>query len=489
MKLNLTMMKSILNKYFLAALYFVAILFFCSCEKQLNNARVNPEAITSAIPSSFLSPVLYGFITTVELRSHDINNEFMQVDAARQETDQLHRYVVNPSVYNEVWNELYPVLNNNEAMLQSAIANADVNYQAIAYTLKALMFSILSDTYGDVPFREALQGDSALAITPAFDKQQLIYDSLIGYLDRADSLFNTSATLSGTLSNDILYGGNLVKWKKFANVLQLRLLMRVQKKGSRYTDKIKYILSNPSKYPLMQNQADGAAIYYTNVAPNTNPFATLSAQSFNTTNWAFAHYFINTLNTNKDPRLAIWATKKGGYIGIPSGYPTTFDDTLAGITYSTFQDSLRQSSLLGSILQYAEQEFMLAEFALNGYSTDNPQTHYLNGLNASITYWGGKATTTFLTSTPIAYNGTLQQIITQKYFALFTNDLQQWFEYRRTGYPILDPIGSGAVNNGKLPVRIPYPTTEQIYNQTSYNNELKIIGTDDINTLVWWQQP
>ncbi len=483
-------MKFILSKWFVPAFSCVAILFFSSCEKQLNDKRVNPEAITSAIPSSFLSPVLYGFITSGLLRSHDINAEFMQVDCAKQETDQLHRYIVNPSIYSQIWNELYPVLNNNEAMLQSAIAYDDVNYQAIAYTLKALVFSVLSDTYGDVPFRQALQGDSALLITPAFDRQQLIYDSLIVYLDRADSLYNTSATLSGSLGNDILYGGNLTRWKQFANVLQLRLLMRVQKKGSQYTDKIKYILSNPSKYPLMQNQADGAAIYYTGVSPNLNPFATLTSESFNTTNWGLAHYFVNTLNTNKDPRLPIWATKpKTGYEGIPSGYPTTYYDTLSGISWSTFQDSLKQSSLMGSILQYAEQEFMLAEAALNGYSNGNPQTYYLNGVNAAITYWGGKTTSTFLSSTPIAYNGTLQQIITQKYFGLFMNDLQQWFEYRRTGFPILDPIGSGAANNGKMPVRIPYPTTEQLYNQTNYNNELTIIGTDDINSLVWWQQP
>ncbi|MNH35679.1 Susd and RagB outer membrane lipoprotein [compost metagenome] len=75
----------------------------------------------------------------------------------------------------------------------------------------------------------------------------------------------------------------------------------------------------------------------------------------------------------------------------------------------------------------------------------------------------------------------------QKYYALYFNDYQQWFEYRRTGLPKL-PVADGMVNDKKVPVRFKYPTTVQTSNYENYKKAVASMGGDDINTKVWWER-
>jgi hypothetical protein len=82
----------------------------------------------------------------------------------------------------------------------------------------------------------------------------------------------------------------------------------------------------------------------------------------------------------------------------------------------------------------------------------------------------------------------MEKIHLQKYYALFLVDLQQWFEYRRTGHPIL-PKGSGLRNNGEMPARMTYPVYVQSTNPTNYKAAVAAQGPDVISTPVWWQKP
>jgi hypothetical protein len=82
----------------------------------------------------------------------------------------------------------------------------------------------------------------------------------------------------------------------------------------------------------------------------------------------------------------------------------------------------------------------------------------------------------------------MEMIHIQKYYAMFLVDFQQWFEYRRTGYPIL-PRGPGLANGGKMPSRLNYPLITQSTNPSGYKDAVAAQGPDDINTLVWWQRP
>ena len=201
------------------------------------------------------------------------------------------------------------------------------------------------------------------------------------------------------------------------------------------------------------------------------------------------NFFIDTLNSWSDPRLAKWATTVAGvYVGIPSGYlPGSQQDR-----QSFYQAALKNEPLTGNILSYAEVQFMLAEAAVRGYiNPSGAKAYYENGVNNAITHWGLTVPAGHLLKPGIAWvdaetnEQKIKKIITQKYFTYFFTDFQSWFEYRRTGYPNL-PIGPGAQNNGVLPTRLVYPVSVQSLNRVNYQAAVAAMGADNMTTKVWW---
>ncbi len=82
----------------------------------------------------------------------------------------------------------------------------------------------------------------------------------------------------------------------------------------------------------------------------------------------------------------------------------------------------------------------------------------------------------------------MEKIHLQKYYSMFWTDFEQWFEYRRTGHPIL-PKGSGLRNNGVMPARLTYPVYVESANSGNYQAAVTAQGADEISTQVWWQKP
>lgn len=468
-----------------------SLVLFGSCVKSFDDLRKDPEAVSIALPSSFLSNALYEATSTLVTQGHTINDQLMQVNVLRQNDNEIHRYKILPGNYTGMWNPLYKRLNDIDEMIRLAVQRNDANYQAVGLTLKSWLMSNITDIYGDVPFTEALKGVDGVT-TPKFDPQQQIYDSLLAFLEKANDLFVLNKVLGG---EDLLFNAgttaaNMLKWKKFANSLRLRLLMRIEKKGTAYQDQLRMLLADANKYPLMSAVQDGAVLYYTNITPFVNPFFSYRDFDFNQ-KLVYSEYFINYLQDVGDPRLAVYATKTSGgtYQGAPTGYPVAQQNVISNTSFSTYPIEFKANDKMGSILQYAEVEFLLAEAVLKGYMNGDAKTNYDKGIKASMDYWGvSNIPANFLSHPKIAWDGTLEQIITQKYFALFTNGFDQWHEYRRTGFPVLTP-GPEMDNNGVMPSRIPYPLTESLYNSNNYNEAVARMGGDDINSKVWWQRP
>ncbi|MGB3774530.1 MAG: SusD/RagB family nutrient-binding outer membrane lipoprotein, partial [Leeuwenhoekiella sp.] len=138
-----------------------------------------------------------------------------------------------------------------------------------------------------------------------------------------------------------------------------------------------------------------------------------------------------------------------------------------------------------TLMTYAEVEFIKAELAQRGFIS-NAQEHYENGVRSAIEQIGAEVTETYFNSDMTAYDGSLEQIMLQKYYALYFVDYQQWFEYRRTGFPEL-PTTEAMLNNGVMPARFLYPQDVQLSNSANYEEALQLLGgPDDINTKVWW---
>lgn len=469
---------------------FFALCTLMSCAKHFDTLTTDPETISTATPGSFLNSTLLYTMGKATTNDHDMFMDIIQVTVATVEgIVSYHRYVIPASASNSVWRSYYLSLTDLSDMENISRAANDSNYLAIAKTLKVWLYQQLTDTYGDIPYFQSNKGYSDNNYQPKFDTQQDIYTDMLKQLDSANNLYINKAL---TFGKDILYGAdadksNILKWKKLTNSLRLRLLMRIEGKSDQAKQLLTDMLgANKSKYPLISSNKETAAMNYTNVTPLISPFYNYRAYDFNGAE-VMSSFWADSLSKWNDPRLPIWFSpnKTGNYTGIPSGYPLSKADSLSSLSSGYLNAKLRTASNIGIILQYAEVEFLLAEAAQKGYLNESAQTHYENGIAASMQYWGATMPTGYLQKNGIAYDGSLKQIITQKYFALFFQDLQQWAEYRRTGYPTLT-IGSGAENNGILPTRLVYPLTLQSLNATNYQAQVAKMGGDNMQVKLWW---
>ena len=176
-------------------------------------------------------------------------------------------------------------------------------------TLRAWVYANLTDCFGDVPMTEACRGDEGI-LTPKFDTQQKVYEQVLSDLETANSLFDESESLSST---DLLYDGDVRKWRKFANSLHMRSLLRLSKRSEMNSlAKLAEMIGNPVKYPVFENNADGALLPISGISPYDSPISRL--EDFRS-NKAMASFFVNTLVELNDPRLPIFmdeATKNDG---------------------------------------------------------------------------------------------------------------------------------------------------------------------------------
>jgi hypothetical protein len=476
---------------FLKALFLMMCACIISCTKDFKELNQNPNQASRVAPETLLAPALYDVITTNLVRGHRINNELMQVSVFLGESREFHRYVIRPSESDAMWNGWYAQLTNFKDMYTSAKAIGDNSYMGIALILDAWTTSMITDMFGDVPYTDANRGRENI-LTPKFDKQQDIYADIFRKLEEANNLLALNKPLTTDQKNlDILYQGDLTKWRKFGNSIYLRLLMRVSGKPEmNAAAKIDDIVNiNKLKYPIISGNSESAIIRFTGTSPLFSPFYTYRPMDFQQ---SLTIYFVNTLKDDlKDPRLASWATKYNNeYVGVESGY----DASQVVDFKSTLPDALKNNALLGNIINYAEVQFILAEAAAKGMLTaGSAKTFYETGIANAIASWGYTVPTNYLAGAEVVWDdlnaleAKMEQIMTQKYFTLFFTDFQQWAEFRRTGHPVL-PIGPGVLNDRKMPSRFVYPVIVQSVNGANYKAAVNVMGPDNINTKVWWNK-
>ncbi len=475
-----------MKQTFLKLLSALLVLTGASCTKGFDEMYNNPNGVGEALPRNLLTPVLYQIATTDVRQAHDVANELMQYSIYRVNNSFVQRYDIRVTAGDSMWGYLYTCANNIADMEDKADSLGQPNYTAIALTLKALVFSRLTDTYGNIPYFEALKSRGRdVNFLPKYDKQEDIYASLLADLERAASLFSSNETLEA--GGDLLYQGNLTKWKKFCNSLRLRLYLRVSNRPEMESaTKINEIVSDASKYPIFTSNDDQAYLPFSGEAPYYNPYYNSNNSSFSQR--SASSFIVNLLEGFSDPRLSIWYTKNvADWIGAPAGFPIGMADAIGKTSY--LKTSLKTSPRLGMIMSYAEVQFILAESALKGWipgGSTKAKSYYEDGIAASMSFWGASMPTGYLTQIGVAYDDQLATIMTQKYLSLFFVGQEAWYEYRRTGYPVLT-VHEKADNNGKMPRRLLYPTTTQKYNKANYDEAVSWIGKDDINVKCWWE--
>lgn len=466
-----------------------------ACTNMFEELNTDPNRLEQINPGTLLSPVLYEVACFNYKQANSFTFDLMQVTLPfPSSAGGVHRYVISETAGNSTWTTYYRWLNNVKEMEQSAVASQDRNYRAIALTLRAWIYANLTDCFGDIPMKEACRGDEKI-FQPVFDRQQEVYRQLLADLDTANVLFNEKAALA--YGGDILYGGTtegITKWRKFANSLHMRSLLRLSKRTEMQSlRRLAEMINDPEKYPVFESNEDAALLSVSGVVPYSTPIA--RPQDL-TSYRAMAEFFVDHLKNNGDIRCPTWFGKAKdvegnslGYKGIPSGHAGELN---IDYTPSNINQKLAKAPLKIVLMSYAEVEFIKAEMAQRGLTGGDAKTHYEAGVRASVEQWG--ITTAdeayyaeFFSKPGVAYNGTLERIMLQKYYALFFCDYQMWYEYRRTGFPVL-PKNDGMLNNKVMPVRFKYPEVVQRINSKNYKAAVASMGGDDINTKVWWEK-
>lgn len=483
-----------------------------SCDKDFEEINTDPNSIPNALPQQLLPPALVTTMSYNMIRNRNFNNELMQVTVDQSDAEgRVFRYDYRSNWSDYLYNGLYSELSNFKDIYK--VASSDLNYNrsymGISLICQSWIYSILTDTYGDLPFAQSnLARDSGI-YEPRFDRQRDIYLGLFQNLETADTLLATNTAIVG--SSDPVFYGDISRWRKFGNSLYLRLLTRLSGKAevsAMVTAKIKDIVeTNAANYPLMSSVDESAILRWTGQGPYTSPYVNVREQDFRAP--SLASFFIDHLVIWNDPRIDVsqgtsgfnrWsiAAYQGAYSGVQSGYVPGAEPVKKSYFYSmTSAQSLQSDQMTGILMNYAELNFILAEAAVKGWITGSAENYYKQAVLASIKQWmpnWNVPIETYLASADIAWDDAatleekMERIHLQKYYALFLVDMQQWFEYRRTGHPVL-PQGPGLQNNGVMPARMTYPVYVQSTNPTNYQLAVAAQGPDIISTQVWWQKP
>lgn len=459
-----------------------------SCTEGFEELNDNPNLISEVSPGTLLNPIIYGIASHNANQSADVTFNLMQVSLPFPSiTGGLHRYDVSNNIGNSAWNNYYKWLSNIREMRMASVKAGDVNYEAVALTLNALVYANLTDLFGPVPMTEAVRGEDGI-LYPKYDTQEFIYETLLADLEKANMLYDVKKPM--IYAEDILFQNNVAKWKKFTNSLKMRLLLRISNRSeTKAFEKLAYMCDHPEIYPVFTSTAEGAILKVTGISPNMSPWG--RPQDFNLST-KMASFFIDNLNTLEDPRRAIIATGATalvtnapiGFVGITSAYAGA--DSQFKYNASTLVTLQVQNPMQIFIMTYAEVEFIKAELAQRGYIADAAD-HYTKGVKAAIEQVKATTPVNYFDNPQAQYNGTLERIMLQKYYALYFTDYQQWFEYRRTALPVL-PTTTAMLNDGIMPSRFTYPDNQQIKNTQNYQQAVQMIGADNINTKVWWDK-
>ncbi|WP_295120250.1 SusD/RagB family nutrient-binding outer membrane lipoprotein [uncultured Chitinophaga sp.] len=456
--------------------------------------NTNPNVPSTVNPGIILPQVIYNTSNTLVGNAFELNNELIQYTCMNNTFTEVQRFKLLPSNSNGLWGLYSRMRDLNDIIVAGEKTAGLENYKAIAIIIQTYIFSVLTDTYGDIPFSEAGLGATGNVYMPKYDKQEDIYVQMLERLKQAAETLKTSSPL--LYGGDPVYNGNLARWQKFANSLRLRLLMRVSAKLPAAVTEIQTLLSDPQQYPVMESNDDNFVYRYSGSLPDANALSLNYVRDFDFKYKSVSAFIVDSLKKFNDSRLFQFArptnasanTANPQYVGLPNALPVTESANYnGGYNFQSYLGTRFQSNTEPAIwMTFSELLFLKTEAAQKGYYNGQPKDLYEAAIKASFAYWGAPFTESYLTQQGVVYDGSLSKIYLQKFYALFFTGMEAWNEYRRTGYPVLVP-GPTNVNDGKIPNRIPYPLSEQSLNRTNYTDAAARMGNDNMNHRMWWQ--
>jgi SusD/RagB-like outer membrane lipoprotein len=387
-------------------------------------------------------------------------------------------------------------------------ADKDPGIYAPALVLRTWDFSHMTNTFGDIPYFEALAGDSVgSTLSPKYDAQKDIYADFFKVLDDASKSLSSASNSFGKA--DPIYGGDPKKWQKFANSLRLRLAMQiVNVDPATASTQVAAALAAPGG--VFTSNADMALFAWPGDGVYNNPWS----GNFQTRDdHRMSQTLMNIMLASSDPRIPVFAqptlADPTKYAGMPNGLSQATASAYFNISSrpgKIFWPSANASGVTGGtgittpsyLMTYAEVAFLEAEAAargIGGLTSGQAQGFYNAGITASLNQWGitdAAKISAFLANANIAYKGGVAgqtQIATQEWVALFTDGTQAWALWRRTCAPATLKPGPFAIIS-TVPRRFEYSDTEKSTNADQVSAALSQMGAsaDDFTTRMYWDK-
>lgn len=455
------------------SIFFIALFFLGSCDVLDfdDDINVNPNRPSEASGPQLLANAMR-YLPGLSASSTGENGQFFAQYLAETQ------YVVD-SRYPEGGTSFYTYYQNPLINVETVLENSVLdNELAVAKILKAYFFWHITDRWGDVPYSEALQGEDNF--TPVYDSQESIYSSLFDLLDEADAQIDESSSLG----SDLVYGGDMSRWKKLGNTVRLLMALRLSEVDP---EKGEEEFNNALDAGIMESNDDNLVYQHLDDQSNENYWYNQVERNSREW-WALTETLVDIMNPVDDPRLPVYGDvtrTDGDYAGLPIGSEPANENVEA---YSLLGESLRQQESPVHLVTYAQALFAKAEAAHSdlGWISEDAETHYNEAVEASILQWTGSSDDAagFLAQPEITYNGTVEQIAIQRYVHLFLHGYEGWAEWRRTGYPELVPS-----DGNEVPLRQSYHSNESLNNTANYEAAVERQFGSEGNSLygrVWW---
>lgn len=522
-----------------------AALLGSSCsEDHLDEVNTNPNAATAANfnPNYLLADAQLNFSNTGY-------SQLLYQATGIQALASTWNYYGNGDKYlnagnftdyqGRIFNDGYTALSRLDQALKIANTQGAERYtNVIAFSniMRVMIFQRITDTYGDIPYTEALKAPEGL-IAPKYDKQQDIYNDLLVKLEAAINSLDAAAAKP---TGDLFYAGDVAQWKKLGYSLMVRIAMRLTKAdpaaAKTWTEKA-------AAGGTFTSVADNALVRTdaaTGEVQNSTTNALRVTEDFREVRWSKT--LIDYLRAQNDPRLGVIGeipqpgltnnlnqsltgnTDPAVQVGLPNGYDLSGGnfDIRKHPNYPGSTGTGNDVAVLGNysrprvnvylkrngpnfVLTYAETEFLLAEAAVRGWNVGaTASQHFANGLRGALQSMAqidaaaainDGTITTYVAANPLNTTSTtsaLKQINEQYWLETSTtfNFIEGWNNWRRSGYPELVPVNyPGNVTNATIPRRMIYPSNEISNNPSGYQTGVaSLAGGDLLTSRVWWDK-
>ncbi|MFC0426590.1 SusD/RagB family nutrient-binding outer membrane lipoprotein [Chryseobacterium scophthalmum] len=459
-----------------------SLLLFNSCQSDITSLNDDPKHPSSVPSGNMLATSMYQgfyymytgsvnfnnyrFFTqqwTETIYTQETNYNLITRNQPRNHFRRMYVYTLAP--LEQAKKDLPTEINADPEVVDNKWATLEI---ASVFTWENIV-----DTYGNVPYKEALQGETIKS--PKYDNAKTIYLDLISRLNIA--IAKIHATKEG-YPEDLVYSGDMTKWIKLANSIKLRLAINLADVDPATS---KAVAESAISGGVLASATDSYSLKFDGNT-FTNPlFDDLVASGRN--DYIPSNVMVNPMNTKSDPRRAAYFTQVGGiYKGGVYGTSNSFANN------SHVNPTFLTGNAVANLFSYTEVLFLKAEAAQRGYNVGGgtAASLYADAVMASMLENGISATdaATYIAANPYNAGNWKQSIGYEGWIAMWNNPFAAWNFTRRLDNPVLTAPPSSYI--GGIPYRMPYSDQEYVTNNANVSSAASAIGGDKATTKLFW---